>query len=117
MNVINVDKNNKNIPVRIFKNDKGKYSVSISKKVGDKYETRYYPVEFTKDISLDNKTDIIIKNAILSWYDWTFEDKKDTKFLIKVLDFEKVGEVTPQNIDKWNAGKNIEIQPDELPFF
>jgi len=112
MNVINVDKENKDIPVRIFKNDKGKYSIGISKKVGDKYETRYYPVEFMKGVELENKTDIILKNAILSWYDWSYEDKKDTKFLIKILAFEKI----PQNVDKWSSGKDIEIEDSELPF-
>ena len=58
----------------------------------------------------------------MTWFDWEFDDKKGTKFPIKITAYEEVEEklkeeVTPQNIDKWTAGKNIEITEDELPFY
>lgn len=120
----NVDKNGNDLPVRVYKDEKGKYSIAISKKVGEEYVNRYYPVEFLKDTELENKTEIIIKHAFMTWFDWEFEDKKGTKFVIKITAFDKVGEtkqeeVTPKNInEKWEAAKNIEFNdPDELPFY
>lgn len=129
MNVINVDKNGNNLPVRVYKDDKGKYSIAISKKVGEDssttgYANKYFPVEFLKGVELENKTEIIIKHAYMTWFDWNFEEKTGTKFLIKITAFEKVGEtkqdeVTPQNInEKWEAAKNIEFnEPEDLPFY
>lgn len=121
MNLINVDKNGKNIPVRVYKDDKGKYTIAISKKVGEEYLNKYFPVEFSKGVELENKTEIILKNAFLTWYDWEYKEQKGTKFLLKVTEFEKVGEtkseVTPQNIDKWSSSKDVVIDDDELPFY
>lgn len=124
MNLINVDKNGNNLPVRVYKDDKGKYSIAISKKVGEEYKNKYFPVEFLNGVELENKTEIIIKHAFMTWFDWNFEDKSGTKFIIKITAFDKVGEtkqdeVTPQNInEKWEAAKNIEFNdPDELPFY
>jgi len=113
----NEDKNGKNIPVKVYKDEKGKYLIGISKKVGEEYQNRYYPVEFLKGVELENKTEIIIKQATLTWFDWEFDDRKGTKFLIKILAFEKPGEVTPQNIDKLGSPKEIVISEDELPFY
>jgi hypothetical protein len=119
----NVDKNGNDLPVRVYKDEKGKYSIAISKKVGEEYVNKYYPVEFLKDVSLENKTEIIIKHAFMTWFDWNFEEKAGTKFIIKIIAFDKVGEtkqdeVTPQNInDKWEAGKNIQLEPEDLPFY
>ena len=117
-----IDKDGNNIPVKIFKDDKGKYSIAISKKVGEEYQNKYFPVEFLKGVELENKTEIIIKHAFMTWFDWEFEDKKGTKFVIKITAFEKVGEdkesVTPYNVDnKLDGAKNIEIDPEELPFY
>jgi hypothetical protein len=119
----NVDKNGNDLPVRVYKDEKGKYSIAISKKVGEEYVNKYYPVEFLKDVSLENKTEIIIKHAFMTWFDWNFEEKTGTKFIIKIIAFDKVGEtkqdeVTPQNInEKWSAGKDITIPEEELPFY
>ena len=119
----NVDKNGNDLPVRVYKDEKGKYSIAISKKVGEEYVNKYYPVEFLKDTELENKTEIIIKHAFMTWFDWNFEEKTGTKFIIKIIAFDKVGEtkqdeVTPQNInDKWEAGKNIQLEPEDLPFY
>ena len=120
----NVDKNGNDLPVRVYKDDKGKYSIAISKKVGEEYVNKYYPVEFLKDTELENKTEIIIKHAFMTWFDWNFEEKTGTKFIIKIIAFDKVeetkqDEVTPQNInEKWESAKNIEFnEPEDLPFF
>lgn len=125
----NVDKNGNDLPVRVYKDEKGKYSIAISKKVGEDssttgYANKYFPVEFLKDVSVENKTEIIIKHAFMTWFDWNFEDKTGTKFIIKITAFDKVGEtkledVTPQNInEKWEAAKNIEFtDEDSLPFY
>ena len=121
MNLINIDKNGNNLPVKVFKNDKGKYSIAISKKVGEEYKNKYFPVEFKQGVELENGAEIIIKHAVMSWYDWTFEDKQGTTFVIKVTAFDKPWEqkqeVTPQNIDKIGSPKEIPIDDDELPFY
>ena len=126
MNLINVDKNGNDLPVRVYKDEKGKYSIAISKKVGEDssttgYANKYFPVEFLKGVELENKTEIIIKHAFMTWFDWEYEDKKGTKFVIKITAFDKVGEkqeeITPQNIDKIGSPKELEIDDDELPFY
>ena len=119
MNLINVDKNGKDLPVRVYKDEKGKYSIGISKKVGEEYQNKYFPVEFLKGVELENKTEIIIKHAFMTWFDWEFEDKKGTKFVIKITSFEKVGDTKVQSInDKWEAAKKMEFNdPEDLPFF
>ena len=119
MEVLNLNKNGENTPIKVFKNDKGKYSIAISKKVNDKYENKYFPVEFMKDVQLENGTEILIKHAFLTYFDWNFDDKTGTKWLIKITAFDLPGksEVTPQNIDKYVAPKDIEIDDDALPFF
>lgn len=124
MNVINVDRNGQNIPVKVFKNDNGKYSVQISKKVGEGYENKYFPVEFLKDVELDNGTEILIKNAFLSFFDWEYNDQKGTKWLIKITAFEKaynnepVLKPEPKIDNTWGSAKSIETDADDsLPFY
>ena len=131
MNIINKDRDGNNVPIRVFKNEQGKYSIGISKKDGDKYINRYFPVEFLKDVEVENGTDIIIKNAFLTWFDWTYQDSKGTKWIIKITAFEKVG--TQQNFIYGNKvepkeepklqdnifedfAKEIEIDDSDLPF-
>ena len=123
MNIINKDKNGNNVPVRVFKNEQGKYSIGISKKDGDKYINRYFPVEFLKDVEVENGTDIIIKNAFLTWFDWTYQDSKGTKWIIKITAFERYGE--QQQIQTYpfaEFGKDIDFDAlneeleEQLPF-
>ena len=126
MNIINKDRDGNNIPVRIFKNEQGRYSVAVSKKDGDKYINRYFPVEFLKDVEIENGTDIIIKNAFLTWFDWSYQDSKGTKWIIKITAFERVG--TQQTIEEpkkepklqdklfEDFGQEIEIDDSDLPF-
>jgi hypothetical protein len=123
MNIINKDKNGNNVPVRVFKNEQGKYSIGISKKDGDKYINRYFPVEFLKDVEVENGTDIIIKNAFLTWFDWTYQDSKGTKWIIKITAFERYGEQQQIQTDPFaEFGKNIDFDAlneeleEQLPF-
>lgn len=103
----------------IFKNEKDNkvsYSIGISKKKEDgTYENGYIPVRFRKDIELDNQTKIKIKSA---WLDF-FKIEKRTIPYIFINDFEKVeNEVHQQkSVDNWDAGKNVEIDDDMLPFY
>jgi len=120
MNVLNIDKNGNNISTRVYKDDKGRYTIPISKKVGEEYKNKYFPVEFLKDVELDNGTDIIIKHAFLSWFDWEYEGKTGTKFVIKITAFEKASSTEPvlKPDTKLGSAKSIEITDDsELPFY
>ena len=90
MNIINVDKDGNNIPVRVYKDEYGKYTIIVSKKVGEEYKNKYFPVEFLKDVELDNATSIIIKHAFMTWFEWEHEGKTGTKFVIKIKAFDKV---------------------------
>lgn len=83
--------------IMIFKDEKEKYSTTISKKnQNGEYENAYFPIQFNKDVELENRTLIKIKNAWLSFYNWEYEDKKGTKFFIKCSDFEVVAEAQKQ---------------------
>jgi hypothetical protein len=103
----------------VFKNEKDNkvsYSIGISKKKEDgTYENGYIPVRFRKDIELNDRTKIKIKSA---WLDF-FKIEKRTMLYIFINDFEKVeNEVQQQkSVDNWDAGKNVEIDDDMLPFY
>lgn len=126
MNLINVDKNGNDIPIRIFKDEKGKYTTAISKKIGEEYQNKYFPVEFLKDVDLPNGIDIIIKHAFMTWFEWEFEGKTGTKFIMKITAFEKVDNGKPvlrpdpkldAKDNKISSAKEIELDDDELPFY
>jgi len=108
--------------------NKVSYTTRLSnKKQNGEYENGYINVVFNKDVNLENKTQIMIKKAWLTFYNTKDEkDKIITHPYIRITDFEIVGylkpseakeEVTPSNIEKWESAKNIEIEPDELPFY
>ena len=120
MNIIN-DK-----PVMIFKRDDGKYVVGVSKKNGEEYENAYFPIQFNKGVEVHNKTQIKIKNAWLSFYNWNYEDKKGTTFFIKCSDFEEIDREEKSETEILKEvvngnpfeefGQSIEISEDDLPF-
>ena len=128
MNVLNLDKNGDNLSTRVYKDEKGKYTIPISKKVGEEYKNKYFPVEFLKDVELENGTDIIIKHAFLTWFDWEYDGKSGTKFVIKITAFDKVENATlspaaqpvlkPESKTTLKSAKDIEINTEEeLPFY
>ena len=52
----------------IFKNDKGFYSTSMSKKMVDgTYQSTYIPVQFKKGVGVENETTINITKGFLSF--------------------------------------------------
>lgn len=76
-----------NEELMIFKNDKGYYSIGLSRKDRNgNYFYGYFPCQFKKDVSVENKTRIKIKNAFMSFY----LKEKETIAYIVITDFEIV---------------------------
>jgi len=104
----------------IYKNEKdGKvsYSIGLSKKKEDgTYENGYMPCRFKKDVKIEDRTKIRIKNAWLDFY----KIEKRTLVYIFINEFEKVEEPKKEQkntTDDWYAGKDIVIPEEELPFY
>lgn len=113
----------------IFKNDKGFYSTSISKKIRNAdgtdggYDNAYLNVNFTKKVDIPNQTKINITNGWLSFN--KFKDKEGnnrTTFNIVVSDFtpvdnpnvigaQKVAQNTAKPSEDFGISDN-----DDLPF-
>ena len=115
MNITN-DKN-----VIVFKNDYGKYSVKISKKnMEGEYENAYIPIQFNKDIELENRTTIRIKTAWLSFYKINNEEgRQETKFFIRCSDFDKIDTSQEEKLSiktESKVGQEIKIEDKDLPF-
>jgi hypothetical protein len=107
----------------IFRNDYKDggvaYVMGLSKKKKDgSYDNAYIPVQFKRDVSLANQTNIYIKKAWLSFYK-TREGKP--VFYIFISEFNTVSEEANQykNIKTETQGLDslgIEIQDSDLPF-
>lgn len=98
-------------------NGKPYYSIGLSRtnKNGE-YINGYCPIYFRNGVELENKTKIKIKDA---WLDFYLKDG-ETKLNIFCNEFEKIGEVkkeSEKSVDGWTSPKDIEIEPDELPFY
>lgn len=78
--------------VTVYKSQKGFYSVSISNKLMDgSWDNAFFPIQFKKDVVLENKTDINITNGWLKFY----RDKdKNPVFQIMALEFTQVGDAS-----------------------
>lgn len=91
MNVLSKNKDNKDLPVMIFRNvfDSGiSYSTTISHKdVNGEYVNAFINVRFKKNVDVENQQKIIIKDAWLDFYQ--NKDGKDI-FYIFINDFDKV---------------------------
>lgn len=91
MKIISTNKEGTNLPVMIFRNafDSGiSYSTTIShKNVDGEYENAFINVRFKKNVDVENKQQILIKDAWLDFY-----QSKDGKnvFYIFVNNFDKV---------------------------
>ena len=78
-------------PIMIFKNQYGKYYTNLSRKKSDgTYDKAYFQVVFDRDIHIENKTKIEIKQAWLDFNNWEFQDKKGTVFYIRIKKFEEL---------------------------
>lgn len=114
MNLINKDKDGNNKSVMVFRNDKNDrviYNIGLSRKVTkdneETWQNGYILAQFNKDVDIENKTKIILKNAILDFY---INKDNQTVHFIRVFEYEIVSE-------KKDDGKYIEISDDEvLPF-
>ena len=91
MNIISTNRDGKDLPVMIFRNsfDTGiSYSTTIShKNIDGEYENAFINVRFEKNVDVENKQYIIIKDAWLDFY-----QNKDGKnvYYIFINDFDKV---------------------------
>lgn len=114
MNLINKDKDGNNKSVMVFRNDKENrtiYNIGLSRKVksGDieEWQNGYILAQFNKEVSIENKTKIILKNAILDFY---LNKNNQTVPFIRVFDYEIASESKEEN------GQFIEIPDGDLPF-
>ena len=97
-----------NEEVIIFKNDKDYYSIGLSRKDrNNQVFYGYFPCQFKKDVKVENKTRIKIKNAFMSFY---LKDDKTMPYLM-ILDFE----IAPKK-ENYAKLKGEEIDED-LPFW
>ena len=91
MNIISTNKDNKDLPVMIFRNvfDNGiSYSTTVShKNLNGEFENAFINVRFKKNVDVENKQQIIIKDAWLDFYQT--KDNK-TVFYIFINDFDKI---------------------------
>ena len=117
MNII--DENRK----RIYRKDNEYgtfYSMGISKKQQDgTYLNGYIPVRFKKDVSLEDKSDIKIKNA---WLDFYKSKNNETivyifinEFEIVSIDSKVVANKEMESEEIFNPNE-IVITDDDLPF-
>ena len=98
-----------NEELMIFKNNQGYYSIGLSRKDRNgKYFNGYFPCQFKKDVELDNKTRIIVKNAFMSFY---LKDEK-TMAYIMITDFDI--KEKEENYAKLKG--DVEIDESNLPF-
>lgn len=85
------EKEGKKVPIMIFRNEKDDrvfYSTTISHKNQDgEYTNSFIPVEFRKNVDVENKQLINIKSAWLDFY--TTWDGRDVTTIF-INDFEKV---------------------------
>lgn len=100
----------------VFKNDYG-YSCTISKKNQDgNYDRMYLQIQLPKDVELENKTMIEIKNGFLSFF-----KTKDGLSKIKIVVMEFTTDEEQKYIQEERQAiqneENYEIsQDDDLPF-
>ena len=96
-----------NEEVIIFRNDKGHYSIGLSRKDrnGEVFYG-YFPCQFKKDVEVENKTRIMIRNAFMSFY----LKEKQTMAYIMITDFDVV-----EKKENYAKLKGEEIE-ENMPF-
>lgn len=114
-------------PVMIFKNvNEGKtfYSLGLSKKDADgNYVNGYISCRFKKDVELEDKTKIYIKNAFLTFY---VKDKITVPYIFisefdtvdqTIEKIKKENEVQEDVVDPYSTfGSTITAEELDLPF-
>lgn len=118
---------NSKYPEIIFKNEKdGKafYSVGLSNKdQNGNYTNGYMKVQFKKDVDVEDRTKIIIKDGFVGFYK---TKNGDTVNYLFITDFEianKEIKVEKNDVETTNEpdpyeemGKQIELSDSDLPF-
>jgi len=100
----------------VFKDNDGKYKIGLSKKnQKDEWEKAYFPVRFRKDVELENKTKIYIKDYWIDFYNWEYQGKKGTSFYFFINDF-NTAEDKVEELKKNTNVKNMEFTDEDLPF-
>lgn len=91
------------------------YKMGLSKKLQDGlYDNGYIPVRFPKNIELQNKTKILIKQA---WLDFFKVDKK-TIPVIFINKFEMASEADAiKQVQEKPYNETYESQEDDYPFY
>lgn len=98
--------------VMIFKNDKGFYSTTLSKKNQDgSYANAYVAVSFKKGVDIPNKTKINIKNGFLTFDQYQKEGKTITNLKIFVTEYEGAGATQTKM-----TSKTQDESDSDLPF-
>lgn len=111
--------------VKVFRYDSQygtSYSIGLSKKTQDgKQEYGYMPVRFKKDVELENKAQIYIKSA---WLSFNVKDKRTYPFIF-INEFTTISETKEEvkkeekndNMKEYeDFGKQIELTDEDLPF-
>lgn len=99
--------------MKIWKNEKGNYSTSISNKKDDgTYENAYLQVNFKKGVEVGNGQTIDVKNAFLTFYKVT-DKHGEEKIIYKIV----VTDFTSDDTLRYADGTpRNDFSPDELPF-
>ena len=100
---------------RYENNDKVSYAKSISHKLQDgTWEHGYIPVRFKKGTDLKNKTKIKILEA---WDDFYIKDNRTYPYYF-INKFELADDLEAiKQVSEIPSAKEIEIEPEELPFY
>lgn len=101
---------------------KTKYTVGLHRKLENgEYESGFFPIQFNKGVSVEDKSKIIIKKAWLSFYNWEMQGKKGTTFFIKCSEFDKVEQEEEPKTEKTDIdkvyqdfGSNVELTDEDL---
>lgn len=91
MQILNRNKDGQDLPTMIFRNvfDSGiSYSATVShKNIDGEYENAFINVRFKKNVDVENKQQIIIKDA---WLDFYQNKDGKTVYYIFINDFDKI---------------------------
>lgn len=102
--------------LKVFRKDyegKAYYRVGISKKDKDgNYINGYLDVRFRKDVEVEDRTNIYIKNA---WIDFYIKDKKTIPYVF-INEFETVEQTVERTHEENTNVKEMTFTDEDLPF-
>ncbi len=101
----------KGTDVTVYRKDwdtRATYSVQLGKKVDDKWDNTFIPIQFKRGVELANKTKIDINSAWLTFYR-SKDQKKDTLYIF-------CNDFTANEIPKEVPSGFDEIDDSSIPF-